>query len=103
MSSAGIGKLEILLGEERMRKLYNEEKIEEIGSMKKKIDTQKPQVRFITDETGHKQFVVIKLEVYQNMLEELDDLRTFEERKNEPIITNEEMKNRLEKSGKLQH
>ncbi|MCP3942418.1 MAG: hypothetical protein GY710_13150 [Desulfobacteraceae bacterium] len=71
--------------------------------MKKDVDTQKPQVRFITDETGQKQFVVIKMEVYQNMLEELDDLRTLEERKNEPVITSEEMKNRLKRSGKLQH
>ena len=60
---------------------------------------QKP--RFVLDAKGNKEAVILSLAVYEELLEELDDLRTLEERKRSKLISARDVRARLVKSGKL--
>ena len=57
--------------------------------------------QFIVDETGKKTAVILPLEEYEGLLEDIHDLTVIAERKNEPIIGMEELKMRLRSDGLL--
>lgn len=46
---------------------------------------------YITDESGHKKAVVLSVDQYQELLEDLDDLGVIAERRDEATITHEEL------------
>lgn len=52
-------------------------------------------VHYITDENGNKTAVVIPIHDYEELLEDLEDLKITLERKNEETITLEELKEEL--------
>jgi hypothetical protein len=52
-------------------------------------------IKFLTDEEGKRHSVVIPVEDYQEMLEDIEDLVTIAERKSETNITIEELKKNL--------
>ncbi len=56
----------------------------------------KEKVRFLVDERGRKQSVVVPIKAYRELLEDLADLATFAERKDEPAESLESVKKRLE-------
>ncbi len=60
------------------------------------MDTQ-----FIVDELGNKTSVILPLEDYEELLEDIHDLTVIAERKNEPTISFEELKKRLKADGLL--
>ncbi|GAN34420.1 MAG: hypothetical protein UZ01_00405 [Candidatus Brocadia sinica] len=60
------------------------------------MDTQ-----FIVDESGNKTAVILPLEDYEELLEDIHDLTVIAERKNEPAISLEELKKRLKADGLL--
>ncbi len=60
------------------------------------MDTQ-----FIIDESGNKTAVILSLEDYEELLEDIHDLSVIAERKNEPTINLEELKKRLKADGLL--
>ncbi|AEG01823.1 hypothetical protein [Methylomonas methanica] len=53
----------------------------------------KPQ--FITDETGQRTGVILTLDDYEELMEDLEDLAAIAERKDEPTISLEELKKKL--------
>lgn len=53
------------------------------------------------DEKGQKTAVVIPVEEYEELLEDLHDLAVIAERRDEPTITFEELKKRLKQDGLL--
>lgn len=59
------------------------------------------QEQFIVDEKGEKKAVVLSIEEYEELLEDLHDLALIAERRDESTITFEELKQRLEKDGLL--
>lgn len=61
----------------------------------------KLQAKYIVDEKGKKTYVVLSVEDYQELLEDLHDLAVIAERRDEPTITLEELKRRLKKNGLL--
>ena len=61
----------------------------------------KPQPKYIVDESGRKTAVVIPVEEYEELLEDLHDLVIIAERKNEATISFDEMKKRLKANGLL--
>jgi PHD/YefM family antitoxin component YafN of YafNO toxin-antitoxin module len=61
----------------------------------------KTKERFITDEKGQKEAVVLDVAAYENLLEDLNDLRLIAERKNEPTVPLEQVKRNLKQSGLL--
>ena len=56
-------------------------------------------IQYITDETGLKQSVVLPVETYEELLEDIQDLVSIAERKNEPSLSFDEVIKNLKKDG----
>ncbi len=59
------------------------------------------QEQYVVDEKGQKTAVIIPVEEYEELLEDIHDLAIIAERRDEPTITFEELKKKLEKDGLL--
>ncbi len=57
--------------------------------------------RFVTDAKGRKKAVILDIKLYQEMLEDLEDLRLIAERKDEPTSSLTEAEKRLKARGLL--
>lgn len=57
--------------------------------------------RFITDESGKRVAVVLPVEDYEELMEDVADLAAVAERRNEERVTLEEVKQRLIADGVL--
>ena len=57
--------------------------------------------KFITDENGIKQSVVLSLAAFQELVENLEDLAVVAERKEEPTTSHTEFLKELKTSGHL--
>ena len=51
--------------------------------------------QYIIDNEGKKMAVILPIELYEQLLEDLHDLAVVAERRDEPIISFDEMKKRL--------
>ena len=60
------------------------------------------QAQYITDETGKKTAVILPIEEFEELLEDLQDLAILAERRDEPTIPHEEVLERLKRNGYLQ-
>jgi len=58
------------------------------------MDTQ-----FIVDESGIKKAIILPMEDYEELLEDIHDLAVIAERKDEPTISFEDLKKRLKADG----
>lgn len=61
----------------------------------------KTQPRYLIDESGHKTAVVIPVEEYEELMEDLHDLAVIAERRDEPAVSLDELKKRLKADGLL--
>ena len=52
--------------------------------------------QYLVDEDGHRTAVVLPVEEYEELMEDLHDLAVIAERRDEPTISFEELKKRLE-------
>jgi hypothetical protein len=59
------------------------------------------QAQYITDETGRKTAVILPIEEFRELLEDLADLATLAERREEPTISFDEVIKRLKRDGFL--
>ena len=55
--------------------------------------------QFVVDETGKKKAVILSVEEYEELLEDIHDLTVVAERKDEPVTTLDELKKRLKADG----
>lgn len=62
---------------------------------------QKLDVQYVYDSNGDKTGVILSLEKYEQLLEDLHDLAVVAERRDEQPIRLDEMKRRLQKDGIL--
>lgn len=60
------------------------------------------QAQYITDETGKKTAIILPIEEFEELLEDLQDLAILAERRDEPTIPHEEVVARLKRDGYLQ-
>ena len=60
------------------------------------------QAQYITDAAGNKTAVILPLEEYEELLEDLQDLAALAERRDEPTISHEEVVARPKRDGYLQ-
>ena len=58
-------------------------------------------VQYLVNERGQKTAVVLPIKEYESMQEDLHDLAVMAERRDEPVISFDELKERLEKDGLL--
>ena len=61
----------------------------------------KQDTKYITDGDGKRTAVVIPLEEYEELLEDLHDLAIIAERRDEPTISMDELKKKLKDEGIL--
>ena len=57
--------------------------------------------KYVTDKKGKKTAVILDIKLYRRLLEDLEDLGIFAERKEEPTSSMEEVEERLKVRGKL--
>ena len=57
--------------------------------------------KYIVDDKGEKTDVVLPIEEYSELIEDLHDLAVIAERRDEPTISFEELKKKLRKDGLL--
>ncbi len=57
--------------------------------------------QYLVDEKGQKTAVVLPVEEYEELLEDIHDLAVIAERKDEPTTSFDELKKRLEADGLL--
>lgn len=62
---------------------------------------EKAQPQYLVDESGHKTAVVIPVEEYEELMEDLHDLAVIAERRDEPAVSLDELKKRLKADGLL--
>jgi len=55
--------------------------------------------QFVVDEAGKKTAVILPVEDYEELLEDIHDLTVIAERKNEPSISFDDLKKRLKADG----
>ncbi len=60
---------------------------------------QKFKEQYIVNEKGKKTAAILPIEEYEELLEDLHDISIVAERRDEPTITLEELKERLRKDG----
>ncbi len=59
------------------------------------------QVQYITDDAGVKSAVILPIEAFQELLEDLEDLAIVAERREEPTISHAELLAQLKQDGLL--
>lgn len=60
-----------------------------------------PAIAYIVDKKGKKTAVVVPIEKYEELIEDLEDLAVIASRKNEPTYDWEELKKKLKRDGIL--
>ncbi len=55
--------------------------------------------KFVVDESGKKTAVILPVEEYEELLEDIHDLAVIAERKDEPTINFDELKKKLKADG----
>jgi hypothetical protein len=59
------------------------------------------EVQYLTDQSGKKTAVVLPLDDYEELIEDLEDLAVIAERRDEPTVSHEEFLNKLRADGLL--
>ena len=59
------------------------------------------QAQFITDDKGNKTAVILPIEEFEELLEDLEDLAVMAERRDEPTIPFDEVMKSLKRNGFL--
>lgn len=59
------------------------------------------QVQYITNASGERSSVILSLEDFESLLEDLEDLAIIAERRDEPTISHDKVKDELKKDGLL--
>ena len=60
------------------------------------------QMKYITNEAGEKTAVILPIEEFEELLEDIEDIAVLFERRDEPTIPFEEVIEKLKKNGLLQ-
>ncbi|MCX6058060.1 MAG: hypothetical protein NTW69_07920 [Chloroflexi bacterium] len=67
------------------------------------IELRDLQAKYITDKNGKKTAAILPIEVFEGLLEDLEDLAVLAERRDEPTISHEEVMEKLKRDGFLQN
>ena len=71
------------------------------GPLWSKLSCMSGALQYLTDQTGKKTAVVLPISDYEKLLEDLDDLATLAERREEPTMLHEQFKADLKRDGIL--
>ncbi len=59
------------------------------------------QAQYVTNETGKKIAVILPIEEFKELLEDIEDLAVLAERRDEPSIPHDEVVAKLKRDGRL--
>jgi hypothetical protein len=65
------------------------------------LDLQRFQLQYITNKSGQKTAVILPIEEFLELLEDIEDLAAIAERREEPTISHEELITELKRDGIL--
>jgi len=65
------------------------------------IDIKQLKVQFVTDQSGARSAVILPIDQFEELLEDLEDLAVIAARMDEPTISHEEFLAELKKNGLL--
>jgi len=65
------------------------------------LPAEKYKPEYVTDSEGHKRAVILPIEEYQELMEDLDDLAVIAERREEPTISHDKVMEDLKRGGYL--
>ena len=65
------------------------------------LDINQLKVQFVTDSSGIKNAVILPIDQFEELLEDLEDLAVIAARRDEPTISHEEFLAELKKNGLL--
>ncbi len=63
------------------------------------LDLKQLDIKYVTNETGEKTAVILSIEEFQELLEDLNDLAAIAERRAEPTISHDELIAGLKQDG----
>ncbi|MFW5861693.1 MAG: hypothetical protein ACOCWZ_05530 [Spirochaetota bacterium] len=63
------------------------------------IDIKKLHTEYITDDKGNKKSVILPIDDFQELLEDIEDLAAVAERRNEATTSHEELLRELKENG----
>ena len=58
---------------------------------------------YITDSVGKKKAVILSIEQYEELMEDIEDLAVMAERREEPTVSHQEVVAELKRNGYLSH
>ena len=63
------------------------------------LDMKQLDIKYVTNEAGEKTAVILSIEEFQELLEDIDDLAAVAERRTEPTISHDELIAGLKQDG----
>ena len=63
------------------------------------LDLKELSIQYITNEAGEKSAVILSLEEFQELMEDIEDLAAIAERRDEPTISHEDLVAELKRDG----
>jgi hypothetical protein len=76
-------------------------KVEQIQREMHMLDLNQLKLQYITDKTGEKTAVILPIQEFQELLEDIEDLAVVAERREEPCISHDELLAELRRDGLL--
>jgi hypothetical protein len=65
------------------------------------LDVRKLMKQYVTNEAGEKTAVIVPIDEFQELMEDIEDLATLAERREEPTISHEQLLVELKQDGHI--
>lgn len=65
------------------------------------LDIKKLEVEYVTNRVGERTAVIIPIDDFEELMEDIEDLAAVAERREEPVITHEQLLTELKQDGLL--
>jgi len=66
------------------------------------LDVRKLEVKYVTNDDGDKTAVILPIDDFNELMEDIEDLAAVAERREEPAISHEQLLDELKRDGLLQ-
>ena len=66
------------------------------------LDVNRLEIKYVTNKAGDKTAVILSIEEFQELMEDIEDLAAIAERREEPTIPHEQLLVELKEDGLLQ-
>lgn len=65
------------------------------------LDIKKLEIEYVTNRAGEKTAVIVPIDSFEELMEDIEDLAAAAERREEPVITHEQLLTELKQDGLL--